>query len=503
MEPMTGMNMQRMRAIASAFALLLGVAMMAAPQLTWAQDKEDEENQPAESLNPIVARELLAAYELLQEEKFREGLVILDKLMADRGANMKPFDLASVLQIRGSARVNLDQFKGAIADFKKAYSLNALPRAQNLQLLFNVAQLEFQAENYNAAITHLESWLKEADDPDANAYYLLAAAYFYEKNFKSARSPIEKALALVKEPKKQYFDLANIIYAELGLVTPRINLLERIIENWPGDKGYWKQLVGLFMEQDRRKEAFVTLEVGYRSGVIDDAADIGALAQFYSVFNNPHRGAQMLEKEIADGRVEKTVDNLELLSQLWSQAREHKKAIPVLQEAARLSDTGMLSYRLGQTLLADEQNEQAERALEAAINKGGLTDSATPDAWMLLGTARFNQAGPGDKAKRTDADEAFRNAQRYNATRKRAGEWRGYIDAINSTEARQAALEAQQKAELAEAAREREIAGCRSQQISGGEITDECIELLQRQEDGATEAPAADAGEEEGAEQAS
>ncbi len=502
---MTGMTMLKNRLTASTLALLLGGALMALPQHSWAQDGEaqQEEREQVESLNPIVARDLLTAYELLQEEKFREGLAVLDKLMAERGANMKPFDQASVLQIRGSARVNLDQFKGAISDFKKAYSLKALPAAQNLQLLFNIAQLEFQAENYKEAIRHLEAWLKEADSPDANAYYLLAAAYFYEKNFKAARAPIEKAISLASEPKKQYYDLANIVYAEQSLVSPRINLLERIIENWPADASYWKQLVGLFMEQDRRKEAFVTLEVGYRSGVITDESDIAALAQFYSVFNNPHRGAQMLEKEIADGRVEKNVDNLELLSQLWSQAREHKKAIPVLREAARMSDTGMLSYRLGQTLLADEQNDAAEGALESAINKGGLSDSATPDAWMLLGTARFNQAGPGDKSKRMEADEAFRNAQRYNATRKRAGEWREYIAAINNTEARQAALEAQQRAELAEAARERELSACRAQQISGGEISDTCVELLERQEQEATEATDSGAGEEEAAEDAS
>ncbi len=502
---MTGMTMRKNRFIASALALLVGAALVALPPQSWAQEGEQQEpeREQVESLNPIVARDLLTAYELLQEEKFREGLAVLDKLMAERGANMKPFDLASVLQIRGSARVNLDQFKGAIADFKKAYSLKALPAAQNLQLLFNIAQLEFQAENYKAAITHLEAWLREAESPDANAHYLLAAAYFYEKNFRAARAPIERAISLADSPRKQYYDLANIVYAEQNLVTPRIQLLERIIENWPSDASYWKQLVGLFMEQDRRKEAFVTLEVGYRSGVITDEADIAALAQFYSVFNNPHRGANMLEKEMADGRVEKTVENLELLSQLWSQAREHKKAIPVLREAARMSDTGMLSYRLGQTLLADEQNEAAEVALEAAINKGGLTDSATPDAWMLLGTARFNQAGPGNKAKRMDADEAFRNAQRYNATRKRAGEWRQYIAAINSTEARQAALEAQQKAELAEAARERELSACRAQQISGGEITDECIELLERQEQGAMEATDSGDIEEEAAEDAS
>jgi hypothetical protein len=203
-----------------------------------------------------------------------------------------------------------------------------------------------------------------------------------------------------------------------------------------------------------------------------------SLAQYYSLYNNPYRGAELIAKEMEAGNVEPNVDNLELLSQLWSQAREHKEAIPVLREAAKLSDEGELSFRLGQVLLADEQNAAAEGALETAINKGGLSDEDRADAWLLLGTARFNQAGPGDKAKRADADDAFRLAQRFQRTRERATQWRGYITAINNTERRQAALETKQQQELAESARDRAITSCRAQRLAGTTLSQECEELL-------------------------
>ncbi len=55
------------------------------------------------------------------------------------------------------------------------------------------------------------------------------------------------------------------------------------------------------------------------------------------------------------------------------------------------------------------------------------------DAWLLLGTARFNQAGPEDTAIWASARQAFVNAQRYDNVRGRAAQWVSYIDAVAQT----------------------------------------------------------------------
>jgi len=488
--------MTRMRYVK---ALLIGCSLalgtVAAVPVLAQQDGQEEgqESQRAKSLDPRVAKQLMGAYEDLQNDRYADGVAKLDDLLASRGDAMKPFDLASVLQIRGSALANLERYDAALDDFQRALELGALPEEQNVQLRFNVAQLHFRAENYGEAIRHLRLWIEEAEKPDHKAHYMLAAAHYYREEYREAVSPVQRAIELSPKPSKRYYELANIIYAQAGLDRRRVPLLKRMVEYWPDEKTYWKQLAAVYNQTDQQRKSFSTLEVAYRNGLIDEADDILSLAQFYSVYNNPHRGAELLVKEMERGRVERSVDNLELLSQLWSQAREHKKAIPVLREAARKSDTGELSYRLGQVLLADEQNEAAARALEAAVNKGGLPEAKRADAWMLLGTARFNQAGPGDREQRAEADAAFAKAQRFEQTRKRAKEWRGYIAAINRTESRQASLEAKQEARLAEAARQRQLTSCRAQRLSGAEVSDECEALFRElAEDGGDDAPVKD-----------
>lgn len=466
-------NIRSTNLLAFWFLLVASLGM----SLAWAQ--EDEGGRQDRSLTPNVARDLLEAFEMMEEGEDRAALTKLNELMARRGENMKPFDRASVLQIRGSANVNVENLDAGLNDFAEALELNALPAEQNSRLRFNLAQLYFVTERYEESIEFFNRWLRE-DDSEAgdNTYFMLGAAYYHLDRYQEALDPINRAIELSEEPVRRYYDLKNVLLNELGRVPPRTELLKEMVALWPDELSYWRQLSSLYLEQGMEYESFGIMESAYLSGLLESESDITLLAQFYSNFNNPHRGAELIEKEIENGRVERSVDNLQLLSQLWSQAREHSKAIPVLREAARMSDTGELSFRLGQSLLADERNEEAERAFEAAIDKGELDDKRLAEVWILLGTARFNQAGPGDKDQREAADRAFAQAERYASARAQAREWRGYIRAINETETRQAMLEEEQGARMEAAAQERFLQSCRAMQIAGRELSEECRQVL-------------------------
>src|SRR6056297_1583274 len=470
---------QIMLAFTAALALLFAGAL-------FAQDDSDEEKKddPVPTLDPRVASDLLEAYELLEEDENQEALEQLNSLMNRRGDSMKPFDKASVLQIRGTTYVNLEDMDRALADFSAALDLNALPEDQQHRLRFNLAQIYFVNERYEDSIRLFEEWMKADVRVTDTAYFMLGAAYYNLDNYQKALESIQSAVDVSPEPQKRYYNLLNAIYSELGNVDDRTRLLEKMVELWPDTLSYWRQLSSLHLEQGEQLKSFAALETAYINGLVTSGDDIIMLAQYYSTFDNPHRGAKLIEKEMEAGRVERNVENLELLSQLWSQAREHNKAIPVLREAAQMSDEGLLSFRLGQSLLANEQNEEAERALEAALEKGGLEDSRRAEAWMLLGNARFNQAEPGDRAQRNAADEAFAQAERFGSTRRQAADWRGYINAINRTERRQAALEEEQSAGLATAARARLLTACRAQQLAGTDLSERCAALLAESENG-------------------
>jgi len=460
--------------------LSLGASPVATAQSrSAAGDDEQTEDARRQTLDPRVAQDLLEAYEMLEEEDYPGALAQLNRLIDRRGEDMKPFDKASVLQIRGTAHVNLEDMDSAVKDFAAALELDALPVDQQNRLRFNMAQIYFINERYRDAIRLFEAWMsQEGVEIKDTTYFMLAASYYNLDEYQEAVGPAKKAIEVAEKPEKRYYDLLNVIYSQLEVTDERTALLEQMVELWPGELNYWRQLASLYLEQGNQLKSFSTLETAYVSGLIEDESDIILLAQYYSTFDNPHRGAALIRDEMEAGRVERNVDNLELLSQLWSQAREHDKAIPVLRQAAQLSDDGNLSFRLGQALLANEQNDQAEAALEAALEKGGLEDSQTAEAWMLLGNSRFNQSGPGDREQRQLADRAFAQAERFASTRGQARDWRAYIRAINDTESRQAMLEQEQNEALAAAAQDRLLTACRAQQLAGSELTEQCQQLL-------------------------
>ncbi|MEO0400263.1 MAG: hypothetical protein AAF224_12680 [Pseudomonadota bacterium] len=444
-------------AFAAAASLGFGAGMVAFPAQAVAQEDDDESRQKrSQTLDPAVARVLQEVFTAIQEERYQEALGQINQLLAQRGDRMKAFDKATTYELRGSIKVNLDDYRGALSDFQSALNANGLSQSRNNQLRYFIAQIYFQLQQYQQAISGLNSWINSAraagETVDPNAYYLLAAAYvqLQPPNYRAAVGPAERVVAARgsgPEPKKSDFDLLNLIYSELRESGKRGSLLERMVNLWPGERTYWTQLSGLYSQSGRDREAFSVLEVAYRAGLLSRESEIVTLVNYYSYFDNPYRGAKLLQREMEAGRVDRDLDNLVLLSQLYSQSREHKRAIPVLREASRLSSKGELSYRLGQVLLADEQYAASERALRTALNKGGMNARQTGDAWLLLGTARFSQAGPGDRETRKRAREAFQRATQYSTAGSQARNWVAYIKAIDDTEDQQDELECNQRIE--------------------------------------------------------
>lgn len=465
---------------ASFFVAMAGLAGSATFTVAAAQEEEGErQTRRSETLDPAVAKVLQEVFTAIQEERFQDALTMLNNLLAQRGDRMKAYDRGTTYEMRASVKVNLEDYRGALRDFQAALDSGGLPPERNNQLRYYIAQLYFQLEDYQSAINGLQAWIAAEPNPDPNAFYLLAAAHVQLGNFRAALNPAERAVAaMTGEPRKSYFDLLNLVYSETGERNKRAALLERMINHWPSERAYWTQLSGLYNQMGRDADAFAVLEVAYRAGLLKTESEILTLVQYFSFYDNPFRGAKLLEREMGAGAVKRNVKNLTLLSQLWSQAREHKRAIPVLQEASRMSDTGVLSYRLGQVLLADEQYGASERALREALRKGGMTSTQTGDSWLLLGTAIFAQAGPEDRAIRRRARDAFVNAQRYSNTQRQAKEWVTYIDAIRQVEIQQDYLECQQRGEARKADIERLTTQAQVCRLQGG--TTECDPLLEQ-----------------------
>jgi tetratricopeptide (TPR) repeat protein len=442
------------RRSASALLLAMAFTLGAAPAFTaHAQTSEEQEaedrRRSRQTLSARTGQALNEALNFANEEppRTQEALQVVDRLLS---RELPPYDRATALEVRGGLRASLDNMPGALQDYTEILRLDVLPSTRQRQIRRNVAQLYYVTEQYDQAIRFMQDYIRQVGaEAEANDYFILSASHVQKNDFRSARSPAETAIRLDQqagERNKQFYDLLNLIYNELGLETERGQLLETMVEYFPSEESYWVQLASAYSAADRRADALAALEVAYKAGLIEGEDKIVTLAQFYYDQNNPYRGAQLLESEMNAGNVERDLSNLELLAQLWAASREQDNAIEILTEAAPKRDDGRLYYQLGQSYMADEKYQLAIRNLREAIRRGGLDRREIGNAYVLIGTALFQRDSDSEESRQAARSE-FVRASNYEGARSTSASWVEYIDTIEETLERQAEVEFSQAVE--------------------------------------------------------
>lgn len=450
---------------AGAFILAAGATTMTVTSVAPAMAQDDDEEENANrSLSRNVAEDVQEAYiEASENENYAQAIAIIDRLIQQRGGSMTPYESATVYSLRAQFRAGLDNpdYSLILQDLERAVSFGALGADQERQIRFSMAQIYFQEERYDDAIRLLTEYIQYQESIgetiNANTYRLLAGAYVNQDKFQQARRPMETALRLSRQegdPDKSYYAVMNYIYSELSLQSERGELLEEMINIWPEESDYWAQLAGIYSGLDRQQDAAAVLELGYRAGIITEEAKIISLIQYFTNLENPYRAATLLEQEMAAGNIERTQENLELLAQAYNLAREQKRALEPLSEAAQMAPTGELYYRLGQIYFADEQWEQAISSLRQAINRGGIDSDDVGDAWLLIGNAQYN-IDTNSPEQRRQAMDAWRRATNYSSSRRTASGWISYLEQVIATERRQDQVEQAQRQEAYRAERRR------------------------------------------------
>jgi tetratricopeptide (TPR) repeat protein len=381
------------------------------------QQAEKNKRKHTGSMTERTYRKLATIHELIGEEKYTEALKLLDPL-AKRLAN--DYERAIVYQTYGFVYASQDKLSRATDYLEKCIVLDALREDQTQRLVFNLAQLYIAQERYKEGVKTLENWFRTAESPDAHAYALLATAYAQGKEYRKAIPPLEKAIGMSDDPEETWYKLLMAMYYELKNYPKVADVLETLTSRWPENEKYWKQLSTIYIQLKRDQKALATLELAYSRGYLTKEREILQLANMHAYFADPFEAAQVLEKGIADGRVEASKKNLEMLGNYWMSAQENDKAIGALSRAGEEAENGKIDLRVAYLLIEKEQWKQAEKSLNKALRKGGLRKPGK--AWLLLGMSAY-ETQRYDKAK-----QYFSKATAYEDSRKDANQWISHIE---------------------------------------------------------------------------
>ena len=383
----------------------------------------EEENDGADrTFSTRVGEIVLEAQEQQGEDQFTASIETLNRALGIDSIN--PYERSICLQLRGRAYYETEQVNRAIQDWQGAIATGAMLPEEVVNLRINIGQLLIAEGQYNEGIRVLERAVEQggADAVNVGVARMLAQAYGQAERYREGLPWAERFWNLrpASERTRGDYSLLLFYYQQLDDVPNQFRIIEGMVARWPQEKNNWRSYASLLAQTGREQDAFEANKIMYINGMLTEGREIVALAQYYSYYEYPYRGAVVLEREMNSDNVERTQDNLQLLANMWRQAREWERAIPVLRQLAQLSGSGDDFLKLAEAQYQLRELADAENAFQEALNRGGLDRPG--NAWTLLGNVR-------QELGRTDAAlAAFREGARYPYSRRTANGWITFIN---------------------------------------------------------------------------
>jgi len=404
-----------------------------------AEKKPQRETRRTPALRNKVYEKLAAAQEAAEAKDMNEAAKILDGMIESGGKNaLNSYELANVYNLYAFVYYSREDYANALKAYEKVVAQPDIPIAMEVNTKFTIAQLYFVQEDWAKGIKALKEWFAITENPNANAYVLLAQGYYQVKDYDKALFNVEKAISMYKEkdkvPKEQWYNLARFLYFEKNDTRNTVATLEELLKYYP-KKEYWVQISHMYGEQKKETAQLAAMETAYVQNVLGKENEQVTMAYLYLNADVPYKAAKVMDKGLEDESIEGKSKNWELTGNAWRQAQELEKSIPAMEKAAAKSDKGELYARLCNVYLDNDQYKQAIATCNKALSRGGVKRPDTTQ--LVLGMAYFNTR-QYDKARK-----AFTAAARDERSEEYAEQWIKYMD---SELARQKALQAEDAA---------------------------------------------------------
>ncbi|MEH6529487.1 MAG: tetratricopeptide repeat protein [Porticoccus sp.] len=339
------------------------------------------------------------------------------------------YEKSQVYNLLGFVYYSLDNYQKATASYRAMVAEPEVDERQKIDTFYTLAQLYLMLEDYRSAAQQLEAWMAASAIVSPDGKVLLAQAYYQLDRKVEALQLVSAAIESVEAkggiPKEHWWSLQKVLYFEKKGAQGKaedyqkvVSILKKLIAYYPSHS-YWHQLGGMYGQMEEEGHRLASLDILYLDKALTKSKDLMSLAYLYLGDEVPYRAAQIIEEGMQQGVIERSGKNMEMLGGAWQQARETKKALVALEEAAKLSDKGAIWSRLAMVYLDLNEHAKAVHAARNALKKGNLKKPSYTQ--MTLGNALVNlHCYEG-------AVEVFRDAAKGHKSRMTAEKWVEYV----------------------------------------------------------------------------
>jgi tetratricopeptide (TPR) repeat protein len=408
------------------------VAVLAAPSTGWAQQEQQcegpegvERKERGSLIGERTFRRLSAIHEQLGENQYADAL---KGLRALESGNLNDYESAMINETFGYVYAAQGKYDEAIPYFEKALQSDALPNAGHFGLMYSLAQLYAGQEKHQRTVDLMLEYLKFQCDPPPQAYIALGSSYASLNRYNDALPYVRKAIEKAGDKAQESWYLLELaIYFEQKDFPSASRLLTAMIAKWPEKLKYWEMLSGAYQEQQKDLDALAALMVAYRKGLLYEVPGDQIEKKILNVVRMnifvevPFVAGEILEKEMAAGRIKADEKNLGLLLNAWTQAREFDRAVATIDRLAPMKSDGELYLQKAQLLAEKSDWAGTIEAARQAIEKGNLKKPG--GAYLLIGIAA-NEMKDWQQSL-----DALKEARKYDEnTRRQASDWIKFVE---------------------------------------------------------------------------
>lgn len=327
----------------------------------------------------------------IELENWAGSLEMLQAIETNVKTCASDYEQTQVWKFSAYIYYSLDDYKNAIRSYRRVVDGEGTPIELKLDTRYTLAQLYTVLEDYKNAAKELEIWMEASLIVGADAKMLLAQIYYQLERKNDSLRFVNEAIADVEAkailPKEGWWGLQRVLYYEKNDYKKVVNILEKLVKHYP-KWTYWRQLGGMYGEQEREMDRLVATEMVYLNGKLDKESQVLSMAYMYLGAEVPYRAAVIIEKGMKDGIIKSSAKNLEILGTAWYQAKDLNNAVKALENASKKSDTGNLQARLAGIYLDLGRDAAAYKAATRADKKG---DVKKPDSnFLVMGNALIN-----------------------------------------------------------------------------------------------------------------
>lgn len=355
---------------------------------------------------------LFKAYDNDQHDKVVE---LSSEVLNNPKANA--FERARAAQVAAYSWNTSDQdnaYGESMKYLKLAIDADALGNDDHYDLMFVLAQIQLQEEQYAEALATVTRFITETKVERQDVYAVQGNALFRLERYAEAADAFKKAMALQAEPDQNLMKMLMASYFELGQPEEAAKMAEALVAKRPNDKALLMNLVNIYLQAEMPQKASTTFDRIRDQGMLTESKDYEFAYKLLANIDGREKDAvtvinEGLEKKILSPSFE--VYNF--LGQSYYFSEQVEPAIAAWQLAAPMAKDGETYLNLAKVQVQESHYEAGKAAAKQALAKGVKKPG---DAWMTIARAEYGDDG----ANRAAVLAAYREAAKYPETKVQA-----------------------------------------------------------------------------------